>query len=326
MAMPDPMRVAMLSCFVLHIASAAFVEVFPEGDFALEGDQSVLIQTRLNAETADGSEASDVVGLPSIYKPVQKAKTNDFARFVFFAGLGGTGHHGWHETMEKSGACVTHPAAESRMRKLWYGEDGSVDLFYDELVRELRDTTQHHIKTGTKQLYCLNIIKGSMLSYPDCNSKRHHPDLVSLASAAADAGADLRVIVMHRDPAPMLVSLSLHRGLLPLAEEANQMGNQAAILHAQLSSIDPQLFICVPFTGIVERAEDISNFVVGNGMEKSFSEAIRTHYISKADDVAGARARILKHEKHIFHKLKTWEAFHGLLLKGCVGRTPTLAA
>merc|ERR1719263_332019 len=118
--------------------------------------------------------------------------------------------------MGMSKACITHPAAETSLRQLWYGDDGSVDLFYDQLVAALRETTEHHVRTGTKQLYCLNIIQGSMLSYPDRNSKRHHPDLVSLANAASDASADLRIIVMHRDPAPMLVSLSLHRNLLPL--------------------------------------------------------------------------------------------------------------
>merc|ERR1719181_73253 len=197
--------------------------------------------------------------------------------------------------MGRSGACITHPKAENHMRKLWYGDDSSVDVYYDQLVAELRGTTQHHTKTGTKQLYCLNTIAGSMLSYPDCNRKRHHPDLVSLARAAADADADLRVVVMHRDPAPMLVSLSLHRNLLPLAEEAQQMGNQAAILHSQLAAIDPQLFICIPFTGVVPRADQISNFLVGD-LGTSFAGAIREHYLSKEDDVAEARRKIVEHQ------------------------------
>jgi hypothetical protein len=264
-------------------------------------------------------------GVPSMYQPVRRISTNDFARFVFFAGLGGTGHHGWHAVMGKSNACVTHPVAEALMRKLWYGDDESVDLFYEQLVSELRATTQHHMKTRSKQLYCLNVVNGSMLSYPDCNSRRHHPDLVSLANAAADAGADLRIIVMHRDPAPMLVSLSLHRALLPLAEEANQMSNQAAILHAQLSAIDPQLFICTPFSGVVERADPISNFVIGD-LGQSFADSIRTHYMDKDDDVAAAREQIITHNKHILSKMKTWDAFHGLLLKGCLQRTPKIAA
>jgi len=312
---PRHMGLAML-VYVAHLCLIAAYRLHAE-----DLDHATLIQTRISAtDMMDESR----VELPSIYQPVQRPSTNNFARFVFFAGLGGTGHHGWHATMAHSGACTTHPEAESRMRKLWYGDDGSVDLYYDQLVAELRKTTEHHVKTGTKQLYCLNTIKGSMLSYPDCNSKRHHPDLVSLARAAADADADLRVVVLHRDPAPMLVSLSLHRELLPLAEEAQQMGNQAAILYAQLASIDPQLFLCAPFTGVVQRADQISNFVVG-GLGESFADAIREHYLSKDDDVAAAREKILMYEKHILSKMKTWEAFHGLLLKNCGARTPHVA-
>lgn len=291
-----------------------------------ELDEASLIQTRtlVSNTESDESATSAAIELPSFYQVVPKPSTNNFARFVFFAGLGGTGHHGWHETMGKSSACIGHPAAEDHMRKLWYGDDSSVDLFFDKLVAELRDTTQHHINTGTKQLYCLNVLQGSMLSYPDCNSKRHHPDLVSLTRAAAEARADLRVVVMHRDPAPMLVSLSLHRNLLPLAEEANQMGNQAAILHAQLSSIDQNLFICVPFTGVVNRADQISAFVVGD-LGQSFTSAIHSHFIDKDDDVVKAREQITKHQKHILSKMKTWEAFHGLLLRECWDRTPKVA-
>lgn len=284
-------------------------------------DSGSFLQTSVSSVLDSGSSKQSV---ESIYGTIPQPPANNFARFVFFAGLGGTGHHGWHKTMGSSGACTTHHAAERRMRDLWYGNDESVDLSYDQLVAELRNTTLQHIKTGTKQLYCLNIIKGSMLSYPDCNSKRHHPDLVSLSNAAADAGADLRIVVMHRDPAPMLVSLSLHRNLLPLAEEANQMGNQAAILHSQLAAIHPQSFMCTPFTGVVSRADAISNFVT-QGMGGSFADAIRSHYLSKEDDVAGARAEVLKHAQKIVSKMKTWEAFHGLLLKSCQDRTARVA-
>jgi len=318
---------ALLSCRMsLTLLGASRPTVVAQKASSQELDQASLIQSVTLVSNRDSHESASSVAveLPSYYQTVQRPPTNNFARFVFFAGLGGTGHHGWHEAMGKSTACITHPKAESLMRKLWYGDDASVDVFYDQLVVELRQTTQHHIKTGVKQLYCLNIIKGSMLSYPDCNSKRHHPDLVSLANAAAEARADLRVVVMHRDPAPMLVSLSLHRGLLPLAEEANQMSNQAAILYAQLSSIDPQLFICVPFTGVFERADHISDFVV-SGLGQSFAAAIRSHYIDKDDDVAAARKLITQKQKHILAKMQTWEAFHGLLLKGCQDRTPVTA-
>jgi hypothetical protein len=215
-----------------------------------------------------------------------------------------------------------HRGIDSSLRGLWYGSDGEADVFYEQLVTQLRNVTQHHVTTNTTQLYCLNVVSGaSMLSYPDNNNKLHHPDLVSLSSAAAEANADLRVIVMHRDPAPMLVSLSLHRNLLELATETQQMANQAAILHSQLESIDPQYFLCVPYAGTVARAEQISKFVVG-GLSESFADEVRKHYVHKDDDPEAAQLQISDHAKHISTKIKTLDAFHGLVLKSCADRTP----
>jgi hypothetical protein len=271
------------------------------------------------------SRGAESLKLPRIYQPVKRLSTNNFARFVFFAGLGGTGHHGWQTTMKQSGACTLHPDIDTSIRGLWYGSDDEADVFYHQLVMQLRNVTQHHVGTNVSQLYCLNVLSGvSMLSYPDRNSQLHHPDLVSLTNAAADAEADLRVVVMHRDPAPMLVSLSLHRNLLELAEEAQQMANQAAILHSQLASIDPQYFLCVPFAGTVARADQISDFVVG-GLGKSIAEEIREHYLEKKDDVEAAQLQITDHSKHIATKIKTLDAFHGLILQSCFPRTPEVA-
>lgn len=248
------------------------------------------------------------------------AKVNDnLVRFVFFAGLGGTGHHGWQNVMRSEKLCERHVEAEMHLRDLWYGDDGKADLYYTQLTNAFSSTVQRTPKNHAK-LYCLNILAGSMLSYPDCNSKRHHPDLVSLTRAAAEAAVDLRIVVMHRDPAPMLVSLSFHRGFMDAPMETQQMGNQAAILSAQLQSIDSKFYMCTPFTGVHGRAEMLAQWLVGGLHDTAIgnlSRGIREHYRDTVDDVEGAQFEIKQKAPYVQVKLDTWQAFHGLILRAC---------
>ena len=61
----------------------------------------------------------------------------------------------------------------------------------------------------TPGLHRLNLLRGTMLGYPDNNDKTHHPDLVTLAAACERAGADLRVVVLSRAPEPIVASTAV---------------------------------------------------------------------------------------------------------------------
>lgn len=288
-------------------------------------NQSVLTSQDVSQLTSADLTVLTSLNSNNLKVQVRRSPTNNFARFVFFAGLGGTGHHGWQMVMQKSAACKMHWKIDATLRDLWYGNDDTSDANYKSLVTQMRDVTQLHINRSASQLYCLNVLSGgSMLSYPDKNSKLYHPDLVSLSRAAVEAAADLRVIVLHRDPAPMLVSLSINRKLLPLALEAQQMANQAAILYSQLSTIDPNYFLCAPFGGTVARADQISDFIVG-GLGTSFADNIRKYYVDKKDDIEAAQLKIKEHASQISTRVKTLDYFYHLILKICSSRTPKVS-
>lgn len=258
---------------------------------------------------------------PPEYNMIMKtpARVQDnLVRFVFFAGLGGSGHHGWQAVMQGEKLCEQHVQAETHLRNLWYGEDSLADVSYTLLKNEFVSTVQ---RTKDKaKLYCLNVMVETMMSYPDQNSKIHHPDLISLTRAAAETAVDLRIVVMHRDPAPSLVSLSLHRGFISAPEEAQQMGNQAAILSAQLQSIDSSFYMCTAYTDVYDQAETLAQWLVGDfdyipvGL---FSLAIRKHYRDAIDDVKGAHLEIGRNAPLVQVKMDTWQALHGVLLRTC---------
>jgi hypothetical protein len=68
---------------------------------------------------------------------------------------------------------------------------------FNEYVEQLQRLAQD----PNSGLFCVNLgHQGSMLSYPNGNDARHHPDVVVLAAAAEKAGVDLRIVVLSRWP------------------------------------------------------------------------------------------------------------------------------
>lgn len=176
---------------------------------------------------------------------VQKRSFNTPTRYVFFAGLGGTGHHMFREIMLDH--CRFSPEADEAIRQLWY-DHKDFDAGFDKFVA-----------LNESGIVCLNLMRAdSMLSYPDQNNKLYHPDVVSLAAAAEAANVDLRIVVLHRDPRAMVVSTGIHRGFLGLYPETQQTYNQLCILYAQLLVIDPAFYRCAPYSPDLDLQEVMS--------------------------------------------------------------------
>lgn len=171
----------------------------------------------------------------------------NYTRYVFFAGVGGTGHHMFRELMLDW--CSFSAATDEALRRLWY-DRSDFDEGYTQLVRSLKQA---------QGLVCLNLLRAdSMLSYPDRNNKLYHPDVISLAAAAEEAKVDLRLVVLHRDPRAMVISTSIHRGFLGLYAEAQQSYNQLGILYSQLRAVDS--YRCAPYSAEIDLA-DIFSFI-----------------------------------------------------------------
>jgi hypothetical protein len=219
---------------------------------------------------------------------VYKTQVSNHVRFLFVAALGGTGHHGWHQVLS-DGVCERAREAEAAMRDLWFG----IDREADENTARLEDALRYTAANTTQPtLFCLNLLGGSMLSYPDQNNRQHHPNVFSLALVAERAGVDLRILVLHRHPAPQLVSLSIHRNYMELAEEAQQMASQGAILNGQLQAIDPRFVACTGFSqvdGQVIRKHVFANMAMADGLK----ESIERNYRTSVDNIVGAMSDIV---------------------------------
>ena len=157
-----------------------------------------------------------------------------------------------------------------------------------------------------------------MFSYPENNSLKHHPNVYTLALLAEEVGVDLRILVLHRHPAPQLVSLSIHRNLFPLPNQAHQMTNQAALLNAQLDLIDPRFFVCTGFDSVKDLRTVIEEHIIG-GMttvpERKLSTAIDKHYRGNIDDPDVAWAEISDHMdgKKLKPKIMEMDAYYSHL-------------
>ena len=223
---------------------------------------------------------------------VAKRAFSNKARFVFVAGLGGSGHHAFKEVFGASRACRAVDAETDRlMRALWY-EDAGADATFAKFVAALARAAR------TPGLHCLNLLRGTMLGYPDNNDKTHHPDLVTLAAACERAGADLRVVVLSRAPEPIVASTAVRRKYLGVAEEVTQMSNQLAFLSTQLEAVDAAFFVCVAYAPDASRVAGpvAAHLAGGLPTEHHLAAAIARHYVVKRpDDRAAELATIRAH-------------------------------
>lgn len=233
---------------------------------------------------------------------VHKETFNSPTRFVFFAGLGGAGHHLWRDIMMAH--CTYSPRVDDALRAVWHKQiRDSRRLRIEKVYFKKREfypkqsnathfpkkSNTSHTNQGSKHnlnqrgfrgagrafdalvaamrepspepLICLNLMHGSMLSYPDLNDFLYHPDVVVLADAAERAKVDLRVVVLHRDPRATVVSTAVNREFIDVYTETQLMYNQLCILYAQLKAIDAKFYGCVAYSGIGDQIDDIVTFI-----------------------------------------------------------------
>lgn len=197
---------------------------------------------------------------------VRKTRFNETSRFVFVAGVEGTGHHAagsFFEVCEEKRLCV---GAKQVVQRLLY--DGGVEptgiFVYQRdtdpslLLERRAKLIQHFVAMSYGSN--LNVINTApsfkttgMMSYPNFLGKQRafdHINLPVLASLAEKAGIDLRVLVLARDPLEILVSTTIHRVFDTRPVQAAVLADNAAVLAAELQLLDPEFFMCVPYDEI----------------------------------------------------------------------------
>jgi len=244
---------------------------------------------------------------------VPKEHFSSTTRFLFIAGLGGVGHHGWLAALKKGEVCRSAYDAEKALKELWFGKDTLADEFaqnFKDILASTKESIERSDQGGG--VICLNVrlAGGHMFSYPESNDPKHHPNVYTLALLAEEVGVDLRIVVQHRHPAPQLVSLSVHRNFLPLPSQAHQMTNQAAMLNSQLSLIDPQFFVCAGFDSLGDLRYTVEEHVIGSMVTvppHRLSTAIQEYYRANIDDPNLAWSEIAKQKDGQNLKIKILE-------------------
>jgi hypothetical protein len=219
---------------------------------------------------------------------IKKTIFSGNSRLFFAAGLEGTGHQAF-STMLTHAPCDVCACACNLSLSVMNGIDGN-GLFWTNDNRDIRDklfVTVHFMKQlvvsathaggSVGQLHILGldcVREAGMLSYPNYGHERFkvfdHPDLTVLASIAEHVQLDLRILVLLRGATDILISTVDRRkfsGGNPVMQAKVLIVN-AAVLYAQLQSIDRQFYSCVNY-------EDLSD--IDGSEERSLKLQVFLH-------------------------------------------------
>eukprot|EP00438_Fugacium_kawagutii_P002999 Skav233478 [mRNA] locus=scaffold1310:45576:47465:+ [translate_table: standard] len=191
-----------------------------------------------------------------------KRVVSESCRFIYFAGLEGTGHHFWQKMLpnlnpSKQWACDLSD-------DLWWyfaTTKEAVRSKYLTRVKQLISDANRQLSSQTGAIVPLNVLceKGGMHSYPSFGGDARAiqiPDLLALAKLAQDVKVDLRIVVMLRDP-EKVVSSGLRRGFeRDFLHAIKRYTSVLASMKAQLDLLDPSFITCwtyeKPTAGISE--------------------------------------------------------------------------
>ena len=208
-----------------------------------------------------------------------KGVVSDEVRFLFIAGLEGTGHHAWRSMLDTCGGgdgvqckfatrlsdMLYHRELDPRTRQrgaalgLFASSSGADhDAWRARVVAELASLARQ--ATGPSLIIIMpdpnlqntELIHG-MMSYPNGGGEDrtlHHPDVHLLSRLAESAAVDLRLLVLQRDASSILTSTVIHRQFDASAfHESLILSDAAFALQGQLSMLDREFYRCSLYGG-----------------------------------------------------------------------------
>ena len=210
---------------------------------------------------------------PHRYAVTKKVVSSNI-RFVFFAGLEGTGHHFWKEMLRR--LSISHSADLSQ--ELFNRRHGP-GLFSssDEQIREA--SAEHVVELMSEMQKNLSSVPGcnvvalnvggithpsGMMSYPNFGGRDRmlqNPDMFTLAKLAEAAGIDLRIVLLTRHPAS-LVQSELDRSYeKDLSHAVRKVSMTLALLSEQLDLLDPSYVSCWTYEDPEARISHLLSFM-----------------------------------------------------------------
>lgn len=189
-------------------------------------------------------------------------------RYAFWIGLEGTGHHRWAAAwtdMHKRGSLYNltlTPKDTAYSQATWVATSRGLHL-YHEPVAETRPSLLQNLhgvqrslvtmanRSPLDALFWLNCA-GETMSYPayrGAHRPYQYPDVLLLAQAAESVGADLRIVVMLRDPAELVESstsrfFSSQKDADEVRVNVRLYTMMLDVIIAAMSVLDPRFFVC----------------------------------------------------------------------------------
>ena len=216
-------------------------------------------------------------------------------QFVFFAGLGGTGHHFWQAVLRTCPFCSDAHDARLALHDWWYHQHTTQDdqTWRRKVARLLSATAEAQNST----LWCLNVLAESgtgVMSYPNAASRNFMPHVDWLADAAREANVRLTIVVLLRDAAALEASVDRRfhgsfqanwGGAHPVADA---MTVQAVALQRQLGMLpSPSIQACLTYETLPTISAEVDRLCEPRCAEWSFSSAAKKVFIP-ANTRAGA--------------------------------------
>lgn len=234
-------------------------------------------------------------------KIIHKTIFSNKKRFIFVAGLEGTGHHFIGTIFRESDHFKVLNSDPIRCNLMQIGSETQLfDLTPDSsayndkkklIITQLR---RLELENSPFSLFALNTDQESgkncmsgMMSYPNGLNGKSWPDIYALSRVAEEAGVDLRIIVLTRKTVPMIQSVSARfRSEKPNSILAERGANK---LVRQLDQIDHAFYTCISYEdlhGLVnDSLRNIQKFLVPieHQLHYDFIAAVRSKVHNKRD-------------------------------------------
>lgn len=245
--------------YFLHFFFECLVLLLPENQTTVINNINYMPLTK--HDNMDFGDVNKIILNLPMDSPIAKNNFHNSLRFLFIAGLEGTGHHAFAELFTmcrtlKGSLCVpncplslllSHYTTTSQSG-LFVSQDvlniASNLLQVDKLVESLQ-LIRHHRLVPLGLDLCPDSGLMSYPSYDRMSKPMDHPDLPMLAMLFERHHLDLRVLLLRRSAKGILNSTLRRSFGGPL--EPLVLLNNADILYSQLKSIDKKFIKCVQY-------------------------------------------------------------------------------
>lgn len=200
---------------------------------------------------------------------VNKTVISDVYRVVFLAGVGGTGHHLFQSVMRKcaeAGLCRDAPFRKSLWNAIkpktgfWSAArtpDRRLYCWVQQKMATAMADAPGEQKNGDGTVPFLDIVntleqtgKTGMISYPNYyrTNAFAQPDMRSLAYLGEQVGADVRIVVLLREPYAQLSSVHRRFGKKStITHTVDRFAKAQLKLVRQLRHLDTRFYTCIRF-------------------------------------------------------------------------------